>query len=206
MKKIVLLLLILSVSITAFAQNNDVNYDTEDKAYVGINAGYGMFILEDGDGNSLNINTPNAALVVGRRFEIIHLEGTFGMTTAGDDSFTVAGNERTFEYSNMFAMLNWGLDLPINRSGRLVLSPMLGIGVLKSTLTMDGSSEEKSDVSLAWQLGSGIRFMIGENHSLELTALYVGTESPDYDYGNNDVITMKAGAMNVTLGYKYWFY
>jgi opacity protein-like surface antigen len=199
------ILLVLSTCVAAFAQDNYVDYDTDEKAYVGLNAGYGMFILEDGDGNSLNMNTPSAALVVGRHFEWAHLEGVFGASTATDDSFSIAGTESTFEYSNMFAMLNWGFDIAINRSKRLVLTPVIGIGILKSTLSLEGG-EEKSDVSLAWQLGSGIRFMIAENHSLELAAVYVGTQSPEYDYGNNDVITMKAGAMNVTLGYRYWFY
>jgi hypothetical protein len=165
-----------------------------------------MFGFEDAVGTSLEINSPSFALVMGRRWEVLHIEGVFGMTTSGSDTFVdTLGNDNDLEYSNIFVITNYGLDVVLDRNERLILSPSFGIGFSRSTVEISsqgGVTADTSDVSYIWQLGLSVRFMVAENHSMELVANYVSTDIPESD---NTTITMKEGGLNLTLGYKYWF-
>jgi hypothetical protein len=205
MKRILLTIFIIAGCLTSFAKG--IRYDNlQDKAWVGMSVGYNMFMFEDDNNNTSEVNAENLSFNIGRHFQSSHIEGVFGITTSAEGTIANSiGVDTDVKYSNMHAMLNYGFDIPMDENGRLVLSPLFGAGFVKWDLdiTSQGNTlSQRSEINFIWQLGSKARFMLTESHSIDFTALYVRSEVPE-DYEAD--INMKKDSVSLTLGYKYWF-
>lgn len=164
-------------------------------AYVGIEAGYGMWTLGDSSGDDLEPSNISLNLVFGKAISAVRIEGTIGTVLAGEDD--------GWEYSNINTMFNLYYDIKV--ADKIAVYPTAGVGFVINTLDHDIAEIDASIINFAWQVGLGARYNISDWHGFDLTFRYINAGEPEYHIVGGADLPVETTAMQISLGYKFGF-